>query len=183
MKKITATISSVYLGSSGYLGKDPCDSLQAELDGFVGDRHRSYTRKCWQGDKQAQGSVRRNERQWSAVCPDELVEISKTMDLKEPITAASVGANLCITGVPNLSELPKGTILKFPSGAELMVEEFNPPCLEMGQKLAALHSTNSGKPIRDTAFPKAAQYLRGVVGVVEVAGVINAGDEVIIKLA
>ena len=173
---------SVYLGSPGGLGKELRPFLQAELDGFRGDRHKSYSRQTWVGDKQPEGTSRRNERQWSAVSVEELAEIQHTMDLKEPITAASLGANICLSGVPHLSRLPKGTILTFPSGAVLVVEEYNPPCLEMGQKLASIHTTNSGQPVRDTAFSKAAKYSRGVVGVVEVAGIINAGDDVTIKL-
>ena len=181
MRKITAKVVSVYLGSAEELGKEPRPFLQAELDGFVGDRHKSYSRQTWVGDKQPKGTNRRNERQWSAVSVEELAEIQRTMDLKEPLTAASLGANICLSGVPNLSRLPKGTILTFPSGAELMVEEYNPPCLSMGRELASIHTTNSGKPIQDTAFAKAAHYSRGVVGVVEVAGIIKAGDEVTIK--
>jgi len=77
--------------------------------------------------------------------------------------------------------LPKGTALKFPSGAELMVEEYNPPCREMGEKLAALYASNSGEPLSSTAFSKAAKLKRGIVGVVEVAGAISAGDEVTIE--
>jgi MOSC domain-containing protein YiiM len=172
-------IHSLYTGSEGDLGKDPCASIQVQLDGLAGDRHRSFERESWgAGDKQPEGTVRRNERQWSAVSIEELAEISAAMDLKEPLLAASLGANLCFEGIPNLSCLPKGTILKFPSGAELMVEEYNPPCLDMGKKLAAMHTTNSGKSLRDTAFSTAAQYLRGLVGVVEVAGIIEKGDAV-----
>jgi hypothetical protein len=63
-----------------------------------------------------------------------------------------------------------------------MVEEYNPPCHEMGQKLAALHETNSGKPLSTTAFSKAAKLSRGVVGVIEVAGTITAGDDVAVTL-
>lgn len=181
MRKIAAKVRGVYLGSPGELGKEPRPFLQAELDGFTGDRHRSYSRQTWKGDKQPKGMNRRNERQWSAVSVEELAEIQQTMDLKEPLTAASLGANICLSGVPHLSRLPKGTILAFPSGAELMVEEYNSPCLEMGQKIASIHTTNSGQPIRDTAFSKAARYSRGVVGVVEVAGIINAGDDVTIR--
>ncbi len=181
MKKVTATIIGVNLGSSDDLGKEPCSTLHAELDGFVGDRHRSFTRETWLGDKQPKGTIRRNERMWSAVSVEELSQIEKAMDLREPLTAASLGANICLQGIDDLSRLPKGTTLTFPSGAELMVEEYNPPCLEMGQKLAALHSTHSGDPIKETAFSKAAHHTRGVIGVVEVAGSINAGDTVVIK--
>lgn len=180
MESIEGKVNSVFSGNSeDDLGKAPCASVQAELDGLVGDRHRSIERESWgAGDKQPEGTLRRNERQWSAVSIEELAQISAEMDLKEPLSAASLGANLCLEGIPDLSRLPKGTILKFPSGTELMVEEYNPPCLDMGKKLAAMHTTNSGKPLRDTAFSAAAQYLRGLVGVVEVPGAINEGDAV-----
>ena len=180
MNKIIGQVDSVYLGTSEEtLSKQPCDCLDAQLDGLVGDRHGSFEREAWgAGDKQAEGVIRRNERQWSAVSVEELTAITQAMDLAEPLTAASLGANLCLSGIPRLSRLPKGSILKFPSGAELMVEEYNPPCLDMGKKLASIHSTQSGKAIHDTAFSQAAQYTRGLVGVVEVPGIINAGDSV-----
>jgi MOSC domain-containing protein YiiM len=182
VKEITAKVVSVHAGSNDDLSKEQHPSIQAELDGIVGDRHRSYSRKTWRGDKQRQGTVRRNERQWSAVSVEELADIQKNMDLKEPLSATSLGANLCLKGLPELSRLPKGTLLKFPSGAELIVEEYNPPCRHMGQSLATLHDTNSGKPLSATAFSKAAKLCRGVVGVVEVAGQINAGDDVTVIL-
>ena len=173
---------SVHSGSNDDLSKEQHSSIQVELDGIVGDRHRSYSRKTWSGDKQPKGILRRNERQWSAVSVEELVDIQENMDLQEPLSAASLGANLCLKGLPELSRLAKGTLLKFPSGAELIVEEYNPPCHEMGQVLAARHETSSGKPLLTTAFSKAAKLSRGVVGVIEVAGTIKAGDEVSVIL-
>lgn len=182
MEKIVAKIVSVHSGSNDDLSKEEHDSIQVELDGIVGDRHRSYVRDTYKVDKQPFGTVRRNERQWSAVSVEELATISEAMDLEEPITAASVGANLCVEGVPELSRLPKGTLLQFASGAELIVEEFNPPCSDMSKIQAARHETKSGEPVSDTAFAKAAKLTRGVVGVVEAAGAISAGDEVTVVL-
>jgi MOSC domain-containing protein YiiM len=182
MKTITATVVSVHTGGSEQLSKDEQSSIIVELDGVVGDRHRSYSRETWAGDKQPKGTVRRNERQWSAVSVEELAEIQEAMDLTEPLTATALGANLCFEGVAELSRLPKGTIMRFPSGAELMVAELNPPCLDMGTKLAETMQTRSGAALQNTTFSKASKLLRGVVGVVEVAGIINPGDEVEITL-
>jgi MOSC domain-containing protein YiiM len=182
MKTITATVVSVHTGGSDQLSKEEQSSIIVELDGVVGDRHRSYSRETWAGDKQPKGTVRRNERQWSAVSVEELGEIQEAMDVSEPLTATALGANLCFEGVAELSRLPKGTIMRFPSGAELMVAELNPPCLDMGTKLAETMQTRSGAPLQNTTFSKAAKLLRGVVGVVEVAGIINPGDEVEIIL-
>lgn len=180
MEKFKAKVTSLSVGDHGTLGKEDCSSLEVELVGIVCDRHRSFFRETWAGDKQPEGTRRRNERQWSAVCVEELAEIQKTMGLKETLTAASLGANICLEGMPQLSRLPRGTLLKFPSGAELMVEEYNPPCMEMGQKIAATYTSTSGEEIQQTAFSKAAQLSRGLVGVVEVEGSIQVGDEVTI---
>ena len=182
MKKRHAKVYSVHLGAEDELAKDQVASIQVELDGLVNDRHRSFARETWKGDKQPEGTQRRNERQWSAVSVEELRQIQEKMDLKEDLTASDVGANICFQGLPDLSRLPKGTILRFPSGAELMVEEYNPPCMDMGQKIASTHTTRSGTPIRETAFSKAAEFSRGVVGVVEVPGEIKSGDEVVVML-
>jgi hypothetical protein len=64
----------------------------------------------------------------------------------------------------------------------LLVEEYNPPCTDMGAQIAAKYSTHSGKPIADDAWLRPASGRRGVVGVVDVAGVIQAGDEVEVRV-
>lgn len=182
MERIVARVDSVHAGDNEDLSKETHDSIDVRLDGVVGDRHRSYVRKAWAGDKQPAGTIRRNERQWSAVSVEELAEISDVLQLEHPLRAGTVGANLCLEGVARLSRLPKGTLLRFPSGATLQVEEYNPPCREMGQQVAASCKTVSGEPLADTSFPTAAKLLRGIVGVVEAPGIINAGDEVTIEV-
>lgn len=182
MEKVIGRTESVHKGTKANLAKETCDSIEIALDGIVGDNHQSIARSTWPGDKQPEGTVRRNERQWSAVSLEELAEISAKMDLSTPLTASSVGANLCFSGISQLSKLPKGTTLKFPSGAELIVEEFNPPCHDMGKQIATHYTTRSGEPLASTAFSKAAKLTRGIVGVVEVPGVISTGDEVTVDI-
>ena len=183
MNVIKATVVSVHSGPSEQLAKEEQKSIIVELDGIVGDRHRSFSRESWgAGDKQPEGTIRRNERQWSAVSVEELADIAETMDLTEPLTATAIGANICLEGIDDLSRLPMGTILKFPSGAELMIEGFNPPCLDMGTKLAGAMTTRSGAALENTAFSKASKLKRGVIGTVEVPGIINPGDEVELTL-
>ncbi len=182
MKKTVAKVVSVHVGAIDHLSKEERPSIQLELDGIVGDRHQSYERSTWAGDKQPEGTTRRNERQWSAISVEELAEIQTAMDLNETLAAMDVGVNLCLEGVAELSRLPKGTVLKVPSGAELIVVEYNPPCHGMGKKLASMYTTNSGEPLSSTAFSKAAKLTRGIVGVVDVAGAISVGDEVTIEL-
>jgi hypothetical protein len=64
----------------------------------------------------------------------------------------------------------------------LVIEECNTPCAEMGVQIAATHTTNSGGPVTGKMFPKYAVRLRGVVGVVDVAGTIEAGDPVVVEV-
>jgi MOSC domain-containing protein YiiM len=182
MKELKGSVISVHSGSNDDLSKEAHASIQVELDGIVGDRHRSFMRKTWQGDKQPQGIIRRNERQWSAVSAEELAESRNELDLEGPLTAGSLGANLCISGIGELSRLPKGSILAFPSGCTLLVEEYNPPCKDMSRIQAQRHTTNSGEPLSATAFSKTCKLTRGIVGVVEAAGVINAGDAVVVTV-
>ncbi len=182
VRKIVAQVVSVHAGSDDDPSQEQPSTVQVELDGIVGDHHRSFERSAFKGDKQPEGTIRRNERQWSAVSVEELNEIKAIMDLSEPLTAACLGANLCLSGAKELSRLPKGTLLKFPSGAELIVENYNPPCQYMSKKVASMYTSNSGEPPSSTAFSKASKFIRGIVGVVEVAGAISAGDEVTVEL-
>lgn len=182
MEKLKARVVSVHAGSNEDLSKDAHQTITVELDGIVGDRHRGFDRVTWAGDKQPEGTRRRNERQWSAMSVEEIDAISQALDLEKPLSAGRLGANLCLEGVARLSRLPKGTTLRFPSGAELIVEEYNPPCHDMGKQVAASCRTRAGQAPESTAFPKAAKLTRGVVGVVEVPGTISVDDEVDIEV-
>ncbi len=164
------------------MSKESTGSVRAELDGFVGDKHRSYSRLAYEGESVPVGTTCRNSRQWSAVAVEELAKIQQAMELETPLTAETLGANLCFAGLADFSQLSKGTELWFPSGAILVVENYNPPCQDMSEKIANTHMMIAGESPRRFAFAMAAKRLRGLVGVVEVAGEINAGDEVIVKV-
>lgn len=176
MKKLNGIVHSVYTNSDNNLGKIETDSIEVMLDGIVDDPHRGYTRETWVGDKQPQGTVRRNERQWSAVSMEEINKITEDMELVVPLDAAVLGANICLEGIPNLSSLPKGSIIKFSGGVELIVEEYNPPCSGMSQKIAQNYTTKSNSPISDTQFSKSSKILRGIVGSIETSGEIKQGE-------
>jgi len=181
MKELVGLLVSVHVGNNEDLSKEGQSSLEAKLDGFVGDKHSGFEREAWLGDKDPEGTIRRNERQWSGVSVEELAIIEKKMDLKEPLTAETLGANICVEGIPDFSQLSKSARLVFPSGAVLAVEEGNPPCADMGEQITAKYTTHSGERAGGHLFAARAFGLRGVVGVVDVAGVINAGDKVVVQ--
>jgi len=181
-KTLKGRIVSVHVGNNEDLSKELRESLSAEIGGFAGDKHQGPVRETWQGEWEPAGTVRRNERQWSGVSVEELAHITQRLDLTEPLTPATLGANLCVEGIPEFSLLPKGTSLVFPSGAVLLVEEYNPPCTDMGARIVAKYSTRSGQPLTDNSWLRPASGRRGVVGVINVPGEIRAGDEVEVRV-
>lgn len=181
-KTLTGKVVSVHMGNNEDLSKDTRESLTAEIRGFAGDKHQGHVREAWEGEWEPAGTTRRNERQWSGVSVEELGHITERLDLTEPLSPETLGANLCVESIPRFSLLPKGTKLLFPSGAVLLVEEYNPPCTHMGAQIAAKYSTRSGKPLTDDAWLRPASGRRGVVGIVDVPGVVHTGDEVEIRI-
>jgi len=182
MKTLKAQLVAVSAGGNEDLSKDASQSIEVDFNGIVGDHHAGPSRKAYSGEREPKGSILRNDRQWSGISVEELAEISSKLDLTENILPSTVGANICVQGVEDFSLLPRGTRLKFPSGAALTVEEYNPPCSDMGAQIASKHRTQSGEPLTNTQWLRPASGRRGVVGVVDVPGEINVGDEVEIQV-
>jgi MOSC domain-containing protein YiiM len=182
MEERIGSLVSIHTGDTEELSKQARVSARLELDGFVGDRHRGFERIAASYDRDPTGTVRRNERQWSGVSIEELAMIRERLDLAQRLDPGTLGANICVEGIPAFSRLPKGSRLVFPSGAVLLVEEGNPPCIDIGALIASTHTTRSGGPVDGRKFPRYAMGLRGVVGVVDVPGSIQVGDRVIVEV-
>lgn len=176
-KTLTGRVVSLHSGDNEDLSKQGTATLNAEIGGFSGDKHAGPQRKAWDGEWEPEGTVRRNERQWSAVSAEELAYISESLDLDQPLRPSTLGANLCVEGIPEFSLLPRGTKLVFPSGAVLMVEEYNPPCSDMGEQVMRKYTSRSGKLENERSWLRPAAGRRGLVGVIDVPGKIQAGDE------
>jgi len=181
-KILKGRVISVHVGNNEDLSKEARETIFAEIGGFAGDKHQGPVRETWEGEWEPAGTVRRNERQWSGVSVEELAHITQRLDLTAALTPATLGANLCVEGIPEFSLLPKGTCLLFPSGAVLSVEEYNPPCSDMGAKIVAKYSTRSAQPMTEKSWLRPASGRRGVVGVINVPGEIRAGDEVEVRV-
>ena len=178
---IQGVVTSVFLGAPGTLEKAAQTELEFAFDDIVGDRHRGVTRRTWDlTDKQPGGTERRNERQWSAVAQEDLDAVAAKLQLTQPLSAGEVAVNLSVSGVPDFSRLPRGTTLTFEGGVVLMVEEYNPPCSRMSKHLAGTMETVSGERIADDAFIAESKFSRGLVGVIEVPGVIKVGEGVVV---
>ena len=179
MTMIQGVVASVFLGAPGTLEKAAQTELEFAFDGIVGDRHRGVMRRAWElTDKQPGGTERRNERQWSAVAQEDLDAVAVKLQLTEPLSAGAAAVNLSISGVPDFSRLPRGTTLTFEGGVVLMVEEYNPPCSRMSRYLATKREVRGGSPLGDNDFIEAAKFSRGLVGAVEVPGIVSLAERV-----
>jgi hypothetical protein len=181
MKDRKATLAALNIGLRDDMSKQPCDSVRAELDGFIGDKHQGFSRVCYEGDTEPEGTVRRNNRQWSGMSQEELNDIQQALDLSQALSPEDLGVNICIEGVDEFSKLPKGSKLVFPSGAVLLVEDYNPPCTEMAEKIAELYTNKAGNSITSRQFIIESKRTRGVVGSIDVPGEICLGDTVVVK--
>ena len=158
---------------------DPNDLIEVGLEGIAGDRHACLTRRAdGRAPHYPRGTVIRNTRQVSILALEELARIAAALDLPE-LPGVWLGANLVLAGIPDLTLLPSGTRLFFPDDAVLVVDAENLPCIHPGKVLQAKYPERARL---ETAFPKAAMRLRGVVGWVERAGTIRPDDRVGVAL-
>lgn len=153
------------------------DTLDMTFDGIAGDHHAGATRKS--GGREPwypRGTVIRNERQLSLVSVEELGMIAQSMGV-EHVKPHWLGANLVISGVPDLSMLPPRTLLFFGGGVTLKIDGQNAPCKQAGRAIAA---GLGHADLDDTAlaFVKAAKRLRGLVAWVEKPGTITTGEAI-----
>ena len=181
VSEFVAKLVSIHIGHVGEEERRPADSVLAEASGLAGDKYNGFTRVAQSWDAEPNGTLRRNERQWSAVSKEDLAILAERMDLAEELLPETLGANLCFEGAPGLSVLPKGSRLEFPSGAVLMIEEETLPCAEIGVEIQEEYTSRSGAPVEGRLFPKKALGLRGTLGFVDVPGELKVGDEVKVR--
>lgn len=149
----------------------PHTSIKLNDKGVEGDSHAGLMMK-------KEGIELPNTRQVSLVSVEELQAISSELDI-EQIKPDWIGANILVSGIPNLSKLPKGTKLEFQNGAVLIVEETNTACSSAGRAVQE-HFSPSHKI--GSRFPKAAIGKRGLLAWVQQTGNISVGDTVTLHL-
>jgi len=134
------------------------------LGGIEGDRHFGVTRAAGVRETwHPRGAQIANARQLSLVCVEELAQVAAALGARQ-IEWQKLGANLVLEGHAHLSQLAPSSRLVFSSGATVVVDAENAPCSKPARELDQPH------------FVKAALHLRGVVGWVERAGAVRAGD-------
>lgn len=151
----------------------PVDELELTFAGVVGDRHYGETMASdtRQSKVYERGTTIRNHRQASIVDVGELATIASRMGIPR-LEPGVIADNICTSGIPDLTGLPRMTRLEFGSGAVVILGGENFPCVIAG---GLVHDTYGTRP---EAFPKAAMGLRGVTGWVDHPGLVRPGDSI-----
>ncbi len=156
------------------------NEIDVTWEGFVGDKHFGLTMKSNSSQKAySKGTEVRNVRQISIVSVEELKHVAEVMDLPS-IEPAWVGANLLVSGVPGLTQLPSGSRIYFDNGVGIAIEGENLPCTTAG---GSLQLQFPDRPEITTTFPKKAIGKRGLVAWVERPGKITTGEGFLVRLS
>ena len=150
----------------------PLERVELTWAGIDGDLHSGLTMKSNVRQKHhPRGTELRNSRQISIVSDEELAIIAHDLGVSH-IAFEWLGANLCLRGLPSLTQIAPSTRLLFPSGASLVVDSENLPCKQPGRVI------QTHFPVAPANFVKAALNRRGVVAWVEKPGLIMLNDVV-----
>jgi MOSC domain len=113
----------------------------------------------------------RNVRQLTLLSVEELAEIAARLSIPA-VEPEWLGANMVVSGIPDLSLLPPSTRLQFPSGATIVVDMENYPCSQIAKVIDEHHPGTRFKVV------EAAMHKRGVTAWVEREGDVLVGDAV-----
>lgn len=150
------------------------ESVELRFGGIEGDRHFGIFAKAdVRQPMYKRGQEIMNRRQLSIVSVEELQGIAERIGVDE-IKPEWLGANIVVSGVPELTKLPMGTRMMLPSGGGLVCEGENEPCAGPGRIIAAHYNES----ILTKLFIQKAQQARGIVAYVERPGELKVGDVV-----
>ncbi len=159
------------IDSAANLRAEPLDEMQLSYQGDDESGHSGLTRaSCSRVLAQHQrGTQIANTRQLSLLSAEELEDISDTLGIEE-FDPAWVGASIVLRGIPDFSHIPPSSRLQAQSGATLVVDMENRPCVLPGRVI------EQETPGHGKAFKAAAQDKRGVTAWVERPGALKTGD-------
>lgn len=146
--------------------------IKVELAGIPGDRHYGLLRPADSRQKiYKRGTLIANRRQISVVSAEECAIIAERLGM-DKVLPEWLGANLLVSGIEGLTQLPPGARLLFEGGVGLISEGENEPCIGPGKAIESLGEV----PGAARRFVPAAKKLRGIVCSVEREGIIRSGE-------
>lgn len=175
MQNSNVTVTKLFITQP--FGKPPVEVEKIELllEGIKHDRHFGIKKIADIRETYAvpKGTEVLNLRAVTIVAEEELKEIATSLSI-ENVLSQDLEANICIKGLDNLTQLPIGTLFKFPRHAILYTTGENLPCYIPGQHIA---SRIDDKSITHK-FAKAALHKRGITALAYTAGIIKVGDSI-----
>jgi MOSC domain-containing protein YiiM len=162
---------------AGALRSEPLESVLATLEGFEGEVHSGFSRpSCSRVTSQhPKGTEIGNARQVTILSAEELAEIAEKMGV-DALDPALLGASMIVEGIPDFTHIPPSSRLQGPSGATLVVDMENRPCVLPGREI------ESELPGLGKSFKPAARNRRGVTAWVERAGHFAVGDTLVLHI-
>jgi hypothetical protein len=161
------------LAKPAILSSHPATELYARFDGVEGEVHAGLTRpSCVRvKDQYKVGTTIANTRQFTVLSEEELALIARDMGI-DHLDPGLVGASMVVRGIPDFSHVPPGSRLQGASGATLVVDLENRPCVLPAKGIDKVHD-GFGR-----AFKPAAKGRRGITAWVEAEGRFALGDAI-----
>lgn len=155
--------------------------LALDFNGIPGNRHYGQTKPAGGREKHyVKGTEMMNNRHWSAISEEEISAVAAGMNVPD-LDPGWLGANIVVEGMEGFSQLPLVTHLFFERAGEVVavlgVYEHNGPCTWPDPYIA---EGLGYKP--EVSFATAAHARRGLVGWVDMPGIIRPGDTVTAKI-
>ncbi len=178
-KKRQGKVTGLFVAAGAGFVTEAVDVLTLTYEGIPGDRHQGLTRPSNSREPwYKKGTEMRNEQQVSILADDELAAVASDLGIDE-LKPEWIGGNMVLDGIAHLSLLPPRTLLMFEGGVTIRVDGGRGPCRYAGRSIA---DQFEGRDDLEFAFPKLAKHRRGLVGWVEVPGVIKPGEGVTARI-
>ncbi|MGB5863504.1 MAG: sulfurase [Sulfitobacter sp.] len=150
----------------------PRDALTLGFAGPEGEDHAGLTRpSCSRVISQhPKGTQIANTRQLCVMSAQELAQIAAAMGI-EALDPSYMGATLVLDGISDLTHLPPSSRLQAPSGATIVIDMENRPCMLPAREIEA-DMAGVGKAVKSASKDR-----RGVTAWVEREGVLKLGEQ------
>lgn len=171
-----AKVENIYISKEHQtFVKEAIKQANLEYGGIPGDLHFGLTKLAGAREPMYPRHTEIfNRRQITIVSIEECAEIADLLGV-ERILPEWLGANMAISGFPELTALSEGSRIVFPSGAGLVCEGENLPCIHPGEIIQEMYPA---VPKLASHFVKAAYGRRGIICTVECKGQIAQYDSI-----
>jgi MOSC domain-containing protein YiiM len=160
------------------LSSVPLMKAFASFSGFDGEDHAGLTRaSCIRVmDQHPPGTEIRNVRQFSIISFEEMTDVAAEIGIDE-LKPEWMGASIMVKGIHDFTHVPPSSRLQAQSGATLVIDMENRPCMYPGKEEIEQHYPGKGKLLKSVLKDR-----RGVTAWVEREGALKVGDSLTLHM-